>query len=247
MKNFKMCPECQAEYDDPSDRRFHAQPNACPICGPQIQLCDSDQNIIKSTNIVETTKQLLKEGNVLAIKGLGGFHLAVDSMNEQAVSRLRRLKGRDEKPFALMIKDIESIKQYCSLTNAEMIALKSATAPILLLKKIKKSNISESVAPGNDYFGVMLPYTPLHHLIFNDFGRPLVMTSANLSEEPICIDNAEAYERLNGIADYYLVHDRDIYLRSDDSVGIFFCPSNSWQFEYSFLIHHSRFSLQQSS
>ncbi len=221
MKEFEMCPECQAEYDDPSNRRFHAQPNACPVCGPQIHLYDSNKNIVDTNNIIDTTQKLLKDGNILAIKGLGGFHLAVDATNEKAVKRLRKLKGRDEKPFALMVGNIQNAEQYCTITNDEKIILTSAIAPILLLKKLDDINIAKSVAPGNDYLGIMLPYTPLHHIILEGLDIPLVMTSANLSEEPICIDNTEAFERLNGIADHYLVHNRDIYLRSDDSVGIF--------------------------
>lgn len=221
MKNFKMCPECQSEYDDPSNRRFHAQPNACSVCGPQIQLYDFEANLIDNDNIIDTAQSLLKDGKILAIKGLGGFHLAVDATNNEAVEKLRKLKGRDEKPFAVMVKDAKSVVKYCTQTEDEISVLTSTIAPILLMKKLDDIDIDRSVAPGNEYLGVMLPYTPLHHIIFNDLVIPLVMTSANLSEEPICIDNDEAFERLNGIADYYLIHDRDIYLRSDDSVGIF--------------------------
>lgn len=220
MKNFKMCPDCQAEYDDPSNRRFHAQPNACPKCGPQIKLFDSNKNNLNTDEIIATACELLKQGSIIAIKGLGGFHLAVDSNNNNAVLKLRKLKGRDEKPFALMVKNISKVEKYCQLNNSEAEVLKSISSPIVLLKRISNTDIAESVAPGNDHLGIMLPYTPLHHILFDKLDIPLVMTSANLSEEPICIDNDEAFNRLNGIADYFLIHDRDIYLRSDDSVGI---------------------------
>lgn len=220
MKDFKMCPECQAEYDDPHNRRFHAQPNACSKCGPHIELYDSNQNIVSTNDIIDFVRTQLIDGKIVAIKGLGGFHLAVDATNNDAVKRLRQLKGRDEKPFALMAKNIEKVKQYCSINEEEKNVLKSIVTPIVLLKRLPDTTIANSVAPGNDYLGIMLPYTPLHHIIFENLDIPLVMTSANLSEEPICIDNNEAFERLNCIADYFLIHNRDICLRSDDSVGI---------------------------
>lgn len=220
MKHFKMCADCQAEYDDPTNRRFHAQPNACQICGPQIQLFDSNHNLQDVTDPIVATRDKLKNGKIVAIKGLGGYHLAVDATNNDMVQKLRKLKGRDEKPFALMVRDIKVACQYCLISNEEEQILQSYTAPILLLKKSPNCHISESIAPGNDYFGMMLPYTPLHHVLFENLDIPLVMTSANYSEEPICIDNDEAFERLNSIADYFLIHDRDIYLRSDDSVAI---------------------------
>ena len=220
MKNFEMCPECQSEYDDPANRRFHAQPNACPKCGPQIQLFDSDHNLQDIEDSIATIQEKLEKGKIVAIKGIGGFHLAVDSTNNEMVQKLRKLKGRDEKPFALMVRDLKTAKRYCSISNEEEQILQSHTSPILLLKKLLNCNIAESVAPGNDYLGVMLPYTPLHHELFEKFETPLIMTSANISEEPICIDNDEAFKRLANIADYFLIHNRDIYLRSDDSVII---------------------------
>ncbi|MCJ7802823.1 MAG: carbamoyltransferase HypF [Candidatus Marinimicrobia bacterium] len=171
--------------------------------------------------MIVTTREKLKEGKIVAIKGLGGFHLAVDATNDDMVQKLRKLKGRDEKPFALMVRDLKIAQQYCLISNEEKQALQSYSAPILLLKKLSYCNIADSVAPGNDFLGVMLPYTPLHHVLFEDLDTPLIMTSANYSEEPICIDNDEALERLNSIADYFLIHNRDIYLRSDDSVAIY--------------------------
>lgn len=220
MKHFKMCAACQAEYDDPTNRRFHAQPNACPKCGPQVKLFDSKQNLQDVDDAILTTREKLMEGKIVAIKGLGGFHLAVDATNNDMVQMLRKLKGRDEKPFALMVRDIKNAHQYCLISNEEEQILQSYTAPIILLKKLPNCHISESIAPGNEYLGIMLPYTPLHHVLFEDLDTPLVMTSANYSEEPICIDNDEAFERLKSVADYFLIHNRDIYLRSDDSVAI---------------------------
>ena len=221
MKNFKMCPDCQAEYNDPTNRRFHAQPNACQKCGPQVKLFDSSHKLEDIDDPIVTTREKLKEGKIVAIKGLGGFHLAVDATNNDMVQKLRKLKGRDEKPFALMVRDLNVAKKYCSISNEEEQILQSHAAPILLLKILPNCNIADSVAPGNDFLGVMLPYTPLHHILFEDLDTPLIMTSANFSEEPISIDNDEAFERLNSIADYFLIHNRDIYLRSDDSVAIY--------------------------
>lgn len=220
MKHFKMCAACQAEYDDPTNRRFHAQPNACPKCGPQVKLFDSKQKLQNVDDVITTTRKKLKDGKITAIKGLGGFHLAVDATNNDMVQRLRKLKGRDEKPFAIMVRNLAIAHQLCQISKDEEKSLKSIVAPILLMKKLPDCQIAESIAPGNDYLGVMLPYTPLHHVLFEDLDTPLVMTSANYSEEPICIDNDEAFERLKSIADYFLIHNRDIYLRSDDSVAI---------------------------
>ncbi|MCJ7802822.1 MAG: Sua5/YciO/YrdC/YwlC family protein, partial [Candidatus Marinimicrobia bacterium] len=155
------------------------------------------------------------------MKGLGGYHLAADATNDEIVQRLRKLKERDEKPFALMVRDIKIAHQYCMISSEEEQSLQSPRAPIILLKKLSNCQIAESVAPGNDYLGIMLPYTPLHHVLFEDLNSPLIMTSANYSEEPICIDNEEAFDRLSSIADYLLIHDRDIYLQSDDSVTIY--------------------------
>lgn len=220
MKNFKMCSDCQAEYDDPTNRRFHAQPNACPKCGPQVKLFDSKQKLQNVDDVITTTREKLKDGKITAIKGLGGFHLAVDATNNDMVQRLRKLKGRDEKPFAIMVRNLAIARQLCQISKDEEKSLKSIVAPILLLKKMPDCQIAEFVAPGNEYLGMMLPYTPLHHVLFEKLDIPLVMTSANYSEEPICIDNDEAFERLKSIVDYFLIHNRDIYLRSDDSVAI---------------------------
>ena len=220
MKDFNMCPDCQAEYDDPTNRRFHAQPNACPKCGPQVQLFDSSHNLQNVEDAITTTREKLLEGNIVAIKGLGGFHLAVDATNNNVVQKLSKLKGRHEKPFAIMIRNIHDLEKYCFVNDDEIQILKSTISPILLLKRKTNIQIAESVAPGNDYLGIILPYTPLHHALFDELDTPLIMTSANISDEPICIENNEAFERLNGIADYFLIHNRDIYLRSDDSVAI---------------------------
>ena len=220
MKHFKMCRACQIEYNDPRNRRFHAQPNACPKCGPRLQLFDKNQNLISTDVEITTVQNLLKDGKTIAIKGIGGFHLAVDATNNKIVNKLRQLKGRDEKPFAAMVRDLEIAKKYCSILEQESEALLSPRAPIVLLRKVANSNIADSVAPGNIFLGIMLPYTPLHHILLADFDFPLIMTSANISDEPICIEIAEAFTKLKNVADYFLSHNRDIHLRSDDSVGI---------------------------
>ncbi len=218
MAIFRMCDKCQAEYDDPLNRRFHAQPNACPDCGPRVQLFDAQKNPIQSNDPIQTTAELLKKGHILAIKGLGGFHLAVDATLPDAVIRLRQRKQREEKPLALMSPDIEQIETYARMTDSAKALLTGIQRPIVLLDKKDPNPIAPQVAPENRHFGVMLPYTPLHYLLLSQGFTALVMTSANLSEEPIAIDNQEAFERLGRIADYFLVHDRDIYLRSDDSI-----------------------------
>ena len=219
MKHFAMCPVCRSEYDNPGNRRFHAQPNACPVCGPSLQLLNSHQRVYPDADPVEKAAELLKNGHILAVKGLGGFHLAVDAQNHEAVHRLRRRKRRAEKPFALMSPDISAISRYAALRPDERALLESPQRPIVFLKKRDPELLSPAVSPENRYFGVMLPYTPLHYLLFSNDFLALVMTSANLSEEPIVIDNGEAFERLSGIADDFLVHNRDIYLRSDDSIA----------------------------
>ncbi len=218
MKNFPLCPACKAEYEDPGDRRFHAQPNACPDCGPTVWLVDKSGDRVTLDDPVRETISLLSQGNILAVKGLGGFHLAVDARNESAISRLRETKGRDEKPFAVMVRDLKTAQKLVHLTQLETETLVSIQAPIVLATTRGNSNLPPNIAPGNDRLGIMLPYTPLHHLLFAGNLDVLVMTSANFTEEPICIDNAEAEERLSKMADYYLMHNRDIYLRSDDSV-----------------------------
>jgi len=220
MRRFKMCPECQREYDDPLDRRFHAQPNACPKCGPSLKLVDSQGSPIKGSDIIQTAGELLKEGKILAIKGLGGFHLACDATNDEAVKVLRDRKRRPSKPLAVMMTSLEEIKQHCFVSPEEERLLLSPQCPIVLLRWKRKSSVSHEVAPRIKYLGVMLPYTPLHHLLLREANLPLVMTSGNLSEEPIARDNDEALRRLGNIADYFLLHNRDIYAKYDDSVYI---------------------------
>ncbi len=218
MSAFVMCPACEREFNDPHNRRFHAQPTGCWQCGPRLMLLDSDGNAVPDVNPIQKTVELLQQGNIVAVKGLGGFHLAVDATVEPAVVRLRERKHREEKPFAIMVRDIQTVRNLCDISLEEEELLMSRLKPILLLKKKPVSIIAESVAPGNLFFGVMLPYTPIHHLIFENHFIALVMTSANISEEPIVIDNEEALARLRGIADYFLVHNRDIYMRADDSI-----------------------------
>ena len=218
MRHFKMCAACQAEYDDPTNRRFHAQPNACDQCGPHVSLHDHRRQPITTDNPIEAAADCIRQGQIVAVKGLGGYHLVVDALNSQAVLRLRKRKLREEKPFAIMSADLESIREYARVRPEEETLLTSIQRPIVLLQKKNPNPISEAVAPGNKYWGVMLPYTPLHYLLFEHQFAALVMTSANLSEEPIAIDNDDAFERLADIADYFLIHNRDIYLRSDDSI-----------------------------
>lgn len=218
MKKFKMCKACQGEYEDPTNRRFHAQPNACWDCGPRVSLHDHSGHPLACDTPVEETINLLKTGAILAIKGLGGFHLAVDASNHKAVVRLRKRKQKEEKPLALMVRDLEAAKEIAHVNEIEAKTLLSPQRPIVILKKRRFHRLSPQVAPRNRYFGIMLPYTPLHYLLMDSPFRALVMTSGNISEEPINIDNGEAFKNLRGIADYFLVHDRDIYLRSDDSI-----------------------------
>lgn len=218
MRHFTMCPRCQAEYDDPGNRRFHAQPNACPVCGPRVTLCDGRGRAVETDDPIMETANRIKAGRIAAVKGLGGFHLAVDAANAQAVQRLRRRKHREEKPLALMCADMQRVRAIAQVNEAEEELLCSIQRPIVLLEKKAEPTIAEAVSPRNRYFGIMLPYTPLHYLLLDAGFDALVMTSANLSEEPIAIDNEEAFARLADIADDYLVHDRDIYLRSDDSI-----------------------------
>jgi len=218
MKHFDMCRRCRAEYDNPGDRRFHAQPNACPECGPEMMLYTSKKKRIPAADGIRRTIELLEEGYIVAIKGLGGFHLAVDALNDGAVARLRDRKHREEKPFALMALSISTIRLFAGVKPEEELLLADKSRPIVLLKKEKTHPISKHVAPKNKYFGVMLPYTPLHYLLLKHRFTALVMTSGNISEEPIAIDDDDAFGRLSGIADYILTHNRDIYLRSDDSI-----------------------------
>ena len=220
MRYFQMCPRCQAEYDNPLDRRFHAQPNACPKCGPQVRLVDKRGNLVTESNPIAAASQFLKEGKIVAIKGLGGFLLACDATNDTAVKTLRQRKKRPSKPFAIMVATLEEAKRHCYVSPEEEELLTSPQSPIVLMIWKEDSSVSREVAPNLWFLGTMLPYTPLHHILLRDTGRPLVMTSGNLSEEPIARDNDEALRRLSGIADHFLIHNRDIYSRYDDSVAI---------------------------
>ena len=231
MRDFIMCPACQAEYDDPLDRRFHAQPNACPVCGPHLTLTDGRGKVFlpqsEETSPLRAAARLLMEGRIVAIKGLGGFHLACDATNEAVVQLLRGRKRRPHKPFAVMMATMEEIRQHCEVSAEEETLLTSPQCPIALLPWRQDSSVCAAVAPNYRYLGVMLPYTPLHHLLLREVGRPLVMTSGNLSEEPIAQDNEEALRRLGHLADYFLLHNRGIYARYDDSV--WFVPSGGPQ------------------
>jgi hydrogenase maturation protein HypF len=218
MATFTMCDRCEREYHDPLNRRFHAQPNACWECGPRVWLTDAAGKEIPLADPIEAAAERLKDGAVLAVKGLGGFHLAVDATQNEAVKRLRLRKRREEKPLALMSPDLEQIASYVLLGDRERDLLAQPQRAIVLARKRPESSIAPEVAPRNQYLGVMLPYTPLHYLLLAHGFLALVMTSGNLSEEPIAIDNDEGLHRLSGIADYFLFHDRDILLRSDDSV-----------------------------
>ena len=226
MAGFPMCDECEKEYSDPTNRRFHAQPVACSVCGPHVWLeIRSDDfsrpRATESEDPVLETRRLLSDGKILAIKGLGGFHLACDATNSKSVAELRNRKLRVDKPFAIMMLDIQTIEQHCFVSDAEQELLSSTARPIVLLKRKPESNIVEEAAPKQDWIGVMLPYTPLHYLLLEKtegFPEALVMTSGNLSEEPIATDNDEARKRLSNLADAFLMHNRDIYIRSDDSV-----------------------------
>ncbi|ABB24316.1 Hydrogenase maturation protein HypF [Pelodictyon luteolum DSM 273] len=223
MQGFTMCPECEREYSDPLNRRFHAQPNACSTCGPVLSLLDAygdPLSVDPHPDPAALAASRLRDGAVVAIKSLGGFHLSVDALNDSAVKRLRDGKGREAKPFAVMMPSTATVLHYCDACEAELIALQSAEAPIVLLKKRAGSHLADSVAPGNDRLGVMLPYTPLHKLLFEQGPEVLVMTSANVSEEPIVSDNDEALHCLKGMADLFLMHNRPILTKCDDSVTI---------------------------
>lgn len=219
MRSFTMCERCRAEYENPADRRFHAQPTACPDCGPQLELWDdTGMRLSDHEDPIQPAAEALKRGKIVAVKGLGGFHLMTDAANESAVARLRLLKRREEKPFALMAPSLESVKKLCHVNALEERALVAPECPIVLLQRRDGDAIASSVAPDNPYLGVMLPYTPLHHLLLSAAGGPLVATSGNRSEEPIAIDEQDALHRLFGIADLFLVHNRPIRRHADDSI-----------------------------
>jgi len=231
MAAFEMCQTCLAEYHDPTDRRFHAQPNACSECGPGLSLVQSGGSFsdikfatgASSLSILAQVRGLLHEGQIIAIRGMGGFHLACDASNAKALTRLRQRKRRSDKPFAVMVPDIGVAEALCAVTPGDREALLSLQRPIVILRRHPEAALPAEIAPGNNTLGVMLPYTPLHYLIFGESpGAPefpaLVMTSGNLNEEPIVIQNEEAWQRLSAIADWLLFHNRDIYMRVDDSV-----------------------------
>ncbi|MBK8905185.1 MAG: carbamoyltransferase HypF [Anaerolineaceae bacterium] len=239
MAEFTMCPDCQAEYDNPLDRRFHAQPNACPVCGPQVWLEGGERLAVNGNRLtvngerlavvgdeaVVAAQELLAAGKIVAVKGLGGFHLACDATSDAALAALRQRKGRVDKPFAVMARDVAAVRQFAHLSPAEETLLTSKERPILLLDQKENNNLSPLVAPGNNTIGVMLPYTPLHYLLLepqspiaNRHSPVLVMTSANYSNEPIVKDNDEARQHLATLADAFLMHNREIYGRCDDSV-----------------------------
>jgi len=229
MADFPLCPECLSEYENPLDRRFHAQPIACHDCGPQVSLLTSTaEKVAEHDEAVTQAIKLLEEGKVVAIKGIGGYHLAVDACNHEAVARLRERKKRDEKPFALMVADVEAARSVAELGDMEERLLTSTEAPIVIVKKRHDTQLSPLISPNNDWLGIMLPYSPLHHLLFSPHPssliphpsvfKALVMTSGNISDEPVAFEDADALERLAGIADYFLIHDRPIHIRSDDSV-----------------------------
>jgi hydrogenase maturation protein HypF len=219
MASFAMCAACRAEYDDPADRRFHAQPSACPACGPRLELRGSSGEPVPSGDPLADFVTALRGGAIGALKGLGGYHLCCDARNPSAVAELRRRKHRDEKPFAVMVRDVAAAEALCELEDAERELLLSSSRPIVLLRKRTVREIADAVAPRNSWLGIMLPYTPLHYLLLRSAGgTPLVMTSGNRSDEPIAYRDDEALDKLAGIADWFLVHNRRIHVRCDDSV-----------------------------
>jgi hydrogenase maturation protein HypF len=219
MAAFTMCSSCQREYDDVNDRRFHAQPNACPVCGPRLRMVERDGAILACDDPIVQAAVALRAGEIVAVKGLGGFHLVCDATSPAAVRRLRLRKRRDEKPFAVMAADLEAAATLATLKPADQGLLESVERPIVLVPRLAGCALAPEVAPNNPLVGLMLPYTPLHHLLMRETGRPVVMTSGNLSEEPLAYRNGEAIERLGEIADLFLLHDREIVTRCDDSVA----------------------------
>jgi len=217
MAGFAMCADCAAEYHDPADRRFHAQPVCCPACGPRLRLLDSSGAQLAGDPLAGAVSAL-RQGQVLAIKGLGGYHLAVDAASEDAAALLRARKHREDKPFALMAADLAATRELCELDEVAAGLLTSGRRPVVLLPRRPGAPVARAVAPGNRQLGIMLPYTPLHHLLVRDFGRPIVATSGNVSDEPIAYQDDDALHRLGGIADAFLTHDRPIHIRTDDSV-----------------------------
>ncbi|MBI5141791.1 MAG: carbamoyltransferase HypF [Nitrospirae bacterium] len=218
MAAFEMCADCRREYDNPDNRRFHAQPNACPNCGPHVEFISGGLRISGNTALSRAVNAL-RSGLIVAIKGLGGFHLAADAENVVAVETLRVRKRRSNKAFALMSPDVETIRRYCVMDDDAAALLESPARPVVLMEKQAECELPSAIAPSSPRLGIMLPYAPLHHLLFNGSGlRALVMTSANMSEEPIVIGNDEAMEKLAGLADAFLLHNRDIFMRVDDSV-----------------------------
>ena len=222
MSKFELCEECNEEYTNPDDRRFHAQPNACYVCGPKAWLERSDGNALCTENLtqlddVDAACSLLQQGKIIAIKGIGGFHIACDATNSETVELLRKKKRRYHKPFALMARKLSIIKQYCDVSDMEESLLRSSQAPIVILHNTKNT-LPEAVAPNQNTYGFMLPYTPLHHLLLKRMQRPIILTSGNVSDEPQCIKNDDARMRLGNIAEYFLTHNREIIQRVDDSV-----------------------------
>lgn len=219
MRAFRMCAECQAEYDDPASRRFHAQPNACPRCGPRIQLTSGDgSELARDDEAIREAASRIAGGAIVAVKGVGGYHLLADATSEAAVAELRRRKHREEKPFAVMFATLAGVEEVAEVSVEAARLLASAAAPIVLVPRRAGAGLAGGVAPGNPWIGALLAYAPLHLLLLHAVGRPVVATSANLAEEPLCTDNGEAHERLRGIADAFLDHDRPIAHPVDDSV-----------------------------
>lgn len=219
MRNFTLCEACRREYEDPGDRRFHAQPIACPRCGPRLELWDDTGRMqAEEDAAIAWAARVIRSGGIVGLKGLGGFHLIVDARSDAAVLRLRQRKGREAKPLALMFPTMASMRASATISDMEEQILESLQAPIVLVRRLPRTDLASSVAPANPYVGLMLPYTPLHHLLMAELGFPVVATSGNRSDEPICTDPREALVRLAGIADCYLVHDRPIARHMDDSV-----------------------------